>query len=126
MQKQSAHFSFGDKTEIEDLKFKLQKSYEVGHEIAKSTKKQKNSKTWKNHTSDIWFATKTEGFLFNQKPAIPNTHGQEISVDFFESNLWIDIPHVPENDGRYPQKLFEIKLWTSSNSPANKRIRSTI
>ena len=35
-----------------------------------------NSKTWKNHTSDIWFATKTEGFLFNQKPTSSNSHDQ--------------------------------------------------
>jgi site-specific DNA-methyltransferase (adenine-specific) len=80
----------------------------------RKTDSKDDSKTWKNHTSDIWFATKTEGFLFNQKPASPNTHGQDISVDFFESNLWIDIPHIPENDGRYPQKLFERILKASS------------
>ncbi len=82
--------------------------------IWRKTGSKDNSKTWKNHTSDIWFATKTEGFLFNQKPASPNTHGQEIAMDFFESNLWIDIPHIPENDGRYPQKLFERILKASS------------
>ena len=29
----------------------------------------KNRKTWENETCDIWFATKTEDFLFKQHPA---------------------------------------------------------
>jgi hypothetical protein len=61
----------------------------------RKTGSQDNNKTWKNHTSDIWFATKTEGFLFNQKPATTNTYDKETDVDFSESNLWIDIPKIP-------------------------------
>ena len=62
-------------------------------------------KFWRNETSDIWFVTKSEEFLFKQHPAGINTINQ-LSKNDIESNLWLDIPRIPEQSGRYPQKLF--------------------
>ena len=64
-----------------------------------------NKKVWKNETADIWFVTKSEEFLFKQKPVGINTINQLINEEI-ESNLWLDIPGVPETCGKYPQKLF--------------------
>ena len=65
----------------------------------------RNKKFWKNETSDIWFVTKSEEFLFKQHPVGINTINQLKNEDV-ESNLWLDIPGIPEKWGRYPQKLF--------------------
>ena len=64
-----------------------------------------SKKTWKNETADIWFVTKSEEFLFKQKPVGINTINQLVNEEI-ESNLWLDIPGVPETYGKYPQKLF--------------------
>jgi len=62
-------------------------------------------KSWINETSDIWFVTKTEEFLFKQHPIGINTINQ-LNSNQLESNLWLDIPETPEDCGQYPQKLF--------------------
>lgn len=70
-------------------------------------------KTWANDTSDIWFATKTEDFLFKQQPVSKNIEestGNEVA----ESNLWIDIPNIAEEDALYSQKLYLRILEASS------------
>ena len=64
-----------------------------------------NKKFWKNETADIWFVTKSEEFLFKQHPVGINTINQ-LKNEEVESNLWLDIPGIPEQWGRYPQKLF--------------------
>ncbi len=64
-----------------------------------------NKKFWKNETADIWFATKSEEFLFKQHPIGINTINQ-LNDEEGESNLWLDIPGISEKWGRYPQKLF--------------------
>ena len=64
-----------------------------------------NKKFWKNETSDIWFVTKSEEFLFKKHPVGINTINQ-LNNEEIESNLWLDIPGIPEQWGRYPQKLF--------------------
>ena len=64
-----------------------------------------NKKFWKNETADIWFVTKSEEFLFKQHPIGINTINQ-LKNEEVESNLWLDIPGIPEQWGRYPQKLF--------------------
>ena len=64
-----------------------------------------NKKFWKNETADIWFVTKSEEFLFKQQPVGINTINQ-LNNEEVESNLWLDIPGIPEQWGRYPQKLF--------------------
>ena len=69
-----------------------------------------SSKTWENHASDIWYATKTDGFLFKQ-----NLVGvKELDVDNLESNLWIDLSYGNDDGGQYPQKIFERILEASS------------
>ena len=70
-------------------------------------------KSWINETSDIWFATKSEEFLFKQHPVGINTINQ-LKSNQLESNLWLDIPRVPEQYGRYPQKLFLRIIQASS------------
>ena len=62
-------------------------------------------KFWRNETSDIWFVTKSEEFLFKQHPVGISTVNQ-LNKESIESNLWIDIPGRAEQSGRYPQKLF--------------------
>ena len=74
----------------------------------------KNNKTWKNETCDIWFATKTEDFLFKQHPAGTNTDKPINQQESFASNLWMDIPGIAEEGGHYPQKLFLRILEASS------------
>ena len=78
------------------------------------------SVTWKNQAADIWFATKTKDFLFNQeaisdqkdmKPALAQGSGP--------SNLWVDIldAHVTpaeEMSGDKPELLIERILKASS------------
>ena len=73
-----------------------------------------NSKTWENQTSDIWYATKTEGFLFKQNPVeLKKEEGNQNRYNA-ESNLWIDLPCSIDDAGHYPQKLFERILEASS------------
>ena len=61
--------------------------------------------TWKNETSDIWFVTKSDEFLFKQHPIGVNTV-DKLKKNDLESNLWLDIPSVVENNGQYSQKLY--------------------
>ncbi|MFL2983323.1 MAG: DNA-methyltransferase [Candidatus Neomarinimicrobiota bacterium] len=72
-----------------------------------------HSNVWKNNVSDIWFATKTNEFLFNQKPIGVNTVINQ-EMDDIISNLWIDIPSIIDEGGRYPQKLYSRILDASS------------
>jgi len=72
-----------------------------------------NSKTWKNHTSDIWFATKTEDFFF-RKDSMDLGINDMRDTTKVESNLWIDMPHTVKDRERYPQKLFDRILEASS------------
>tara|TARA_B100001248_G_scaffold206935_1_gene160973 strand:+ start:3921 stop:4736 length:816 start_codon:yes stop_codon:yes gene_type:complete len=62
-------------------------------------------KLWRDETSDIWFVTKSEEFLFKQNTVGVNAVNQFNKHDL-ESNLWLDIPGIPEQSGKYPQKLF--------------------
>jgi len=79
----------------------------------RKTANENESKTWKNQTSDIWYATKTEEFLFKQHPIGLKTRDGK-KTNGVESNLWIDMPHAPEEGGRYPQKLYSRILKASS------------
>ena len=73
--------------------------------------------TWKNETADIWFVTKSDEFLFKQHPIGINTiDGLEDGE--LESNLWLDIPRIPEEGGKFPQKLF-LKIIESSSFKLN-------
>ena len=70
-------------------------------------------KTWKNETSDIWFATKTDEFLFKQHPVGVNTI-ERSHQDNMESNLWVDIPINHDDEGHLHQDLFTKILDASS------------
>ena len=72
-----------------------------------------DEKLWKNETADIWFVTKSEEFLFKQLPVGINTINH-LKNEEVESNLWLDIPSIPEQWGRYPQKLFRRIIEASS------------
>ena len=72
-----------------------------------------DSITWLNETSDIWFATKTDDFLFKQMPVGTSTI-EQLSGSVVESNLWLDIPRVVDREGRYSQKLFNKMIESSS------------
>jgi site-specific DNA-methyltransferase (adenine-specific) len=72
------------------------------------------NQTWENDTSDIWFATKTDDFLFNQQAVGIKSDKPILDHDIVQSNLWLDIPGIAEKNGRYPQKLFSRILESSS------------
>ncbi len=74
--------------------------------------KNQNS-TWADETSDIWFATKSDDFLFKQHPIGISTI-EKIDTHLIESNLWLDIPRIVEEGGRYPEKLFSRIIGSSS------------
>ena len=71
--------------------------------------------TWDNDTSDIWFATKTDDFLFNQKVVgLKSSEDNDLVDDVIRSNLWLDIPSLPEENGIIPQKVISRILNASS------------
>ena len=51
-----------------------------------NTNDQPNLPVWKNNLSDIWFATKSGEFMFEQKP-VSNSY----DVDNLPSNFWGDM-----------------------------------
>ena len=54
-----------------------------------NSKDKSNQITWKNEISDIWFATKTNEFMFNQE--IANNINLKQQFDPTTTNLWNDI-----------------------------------
>jgi len=92
----------------------LSNSFQVQTRITwKNEAKFNNSNIWRNSISDIWFATKTNEFLFNQKPIGVNTI-IDSEIDNIQSNFWADIPSNSDEWGRYPQKLYSRILDASS------------
>jgi len=92
----------------------LSNSFQIQTRITwRNQKSLKQSKTWNNETSDIWFATKTDEFLFKQNPIGINTI-EPPDADEIDTNLWLDIPSIVDDDGNYPQKLFSRILDASS------------
>jgi len=86
-----------------------------------SLKNKPNQKTWLNRTSDIWFATKTNEFMFNQEVAtdkFENSSSNEL-IENSKTNLWSDIMDVQigktvKIDGDKPEQLIERILNASS------------
>ena len=72
------------------------------------------NQTWVNDTSDIWFATKTDNFLFNQQVVGVKSARAADNPEDFQSNLWLDIPSISEENGKYPQKIYSRILEASS------------
>lgn len=86
-----------------------------------SLNEKSNQNTWLNQTSDIWYATKTNEFMFNQEvPSnkLDNTNLNELS-EVQNSNLWGDIMDVKigttvKIKGDKPEQLIERILSASS------------
>ena len=77
-----------------------------------SVSKSKQGNEWSNDTSDIWFASKTDEYVFrNDKDylGVESKFKSEI-----KSNLWTDIPKVVNGFGKYSQKIYSRILRTSS------------
>ncbi len=92
----------------------LSNFFQVQTRIAwRNSKLVNKSKIWKEETSDIWFATKTDEFLFNQNPIGINTIVNN-EIDKRESNFWMDISKNIQEGSIYPKKLFTKILEASS------------
>ena len=70
--------------------------------------------TWTNEASDIWFATKSDDFLFNQKAVSIEADRQELLNNPTGSNLWVDIPITLNENEQKPRELIMRILQTSS------------
>lgn len=80
-----------------------------------------NQKTWLNRTSDIWFATKTNEFMFNQEVATNKYENSSLNelIENSKTNLWSDIIDVQigktvKIKGDKPEQLIERILNASS------------
>jgi len=84
----------------------------------KNAKDQPKNATWRNHISDIWFATKSNEFLFGQASAGTGNLLREGNNEKF-SNFWNDIIHLesendPDNIDQKPRALINRILDASS------------
>ena len=70
--------------------------------------------TWINETADIWFATKTDDFLFYQKAVSVEADRQELINNSTLSNLWLDIPDSLDQNENKPEELFTRIIQASS------------
>ena len=75
------------------------------------------TKSWSNSTSDIWFATKTDDYLFRGLDNINelsenNLSGQDIS------DLWLDIPEKTQDFEKNTQIIY-IKILKASSVSLN-------
>ena len=80
-----------------------------------------NQETWLNQTSDIWFATKTNEFMFNQEVATSGFKDSKLNRlnENRKTNLWSDIIDVQigrtvKIEGDKPEQLIERILNASS------------
>ena len=92
--------------------FKVQSRITWRNKMLQSSNK---IQTWNNNTSDIWFATKTDDFLFNQRAVgLKSDDLNDIEKDEIRSNLWIDIPNLSEENAIIPQKVLSRIINASS------------
>ena len=79
-----------------------------------NAKDQSSLPIWRNNLSDIWFATKSNEFMFNQKPLSELSESENL-----QTNFWGDIMHIkssseinmPEDK---PEQVFKRILKASS------------
>ena len=95
----------------------LSNAFQIQTRLHGEIKKASHNKIWANEASDIWFATKTDEFLFKQNPIGVNTIEAPDSNNE-ESNLWIDIPLNKNDGGRFPQELL-FKILDASSFKLN-------
>ena len=86
-----------------------------------SPKDQTSPLTWINRTSDIWFATKSDEFMFNQEAVTDETNNAKSNgpLDLGVTNLWSDIMDIQigstiKMEGDKPEQLIQRILTASS------------
>ena len=86
-----------------------------------SPKSQKKPLTWINRTSDIWFATKSNEFMFNQEAVTDETNNLKSGgpTELGVTNLWSDIMDIQvgttvKMEGDKPEQLIQRILTASS------------
>ena len=86
-----------------------------------SPKRQTNPLTWINRTSDIWFATKSNEFMFNQEAVTDETNNLKSGgpTELGVTNLWSDIMDIQigatvKMEGDKPEQLIQRILTASS------------
>jgi site-specific DNA-methyltransferase (adenine-specific) len=84
-------------------------------------KSQTKPLTWINRTSDIWFATKSNEFMFNQEAVTDETNNLKSGVptELGVTNLWSDIMDIQvgatvKMEGDKPEQLIQRILTASS------------
>ena len=77
--------------------------------------------TWINRTSDIWFATKSNEFMFNQEAVTEGSSqmNPESAIEMGVTNLWSDIMDIQvgstvKMEGDKPEQLIQRILTASS------------
>ena len=86
-----------------------------------SPKDQTSPLTWINRTSDIWFATKSDEFMFNQEAVTDETNNAKSNgpLELGVTNLWSDIIDMQigstiKMEGDKPEQLIQRILTASS------------
>ena len=86
-----------------------------------SPKDQTSPLTWINRTSDIWFATKSDEFMFNQEAVTDETNNTKSNgpLELGVTNLWSDIMDIQigstiKMEGDKPEQLIQRILTASS------------
>ena len=86
-----------------------------------SPKDQTSPLTWINRTSDIWFATKSDEFMFNQEAVTSEINNIKSNgpIELGITNLWSDIMDVQigsttKMEGDKPEQLIQRILTASS------------
>ena len=69
---------------------------------------------WKNSVSDIWFATKSSEFMFNQKPVNEIQNSEDLITNFWGDILFLNSPPDTSLPDDKPSKVIERILKASS------------
>ncbi|MEC7981365.1 MAG: DNA methyltransferase, partial [Candidatus Neomarinimicrobiota bacterium] len=69
---------------------------------------------WKNSVSDIWFATKSSEFMFNQKPVNEIQNSEDLITNFWGDILFLNSPPDTSLPDDKPSKVIERILQASS------------
>ena len=95
----------------------LSESFNIQTRITWKNRKQKNNNvnpTWIEKSADIWFATKSNDFLFNQKAVNVKSDKKDFLEKQNDSNIWIDIPKPIDENSRKPIEVFTKIIQASS------------
>ena len=83
----------------------------------RSAKYRSSTPTWENQAGDIWFATKSDDFLFNNHAvSLKSDRGDLIDGrnNKLQTNFWFDVPAIKSPFSRNPDKLYNKILEASS------------